>query len=259
MNKLSRITAVLSVLSVSIVLTGSGPLYAQGGLDDTHSTTGTTSTSPEPEHSTTTGTTAPSTTEQHSGSSRTVTRTHTPEHKEASKVETETENNQADDSDSKAELHKKGEGIVAEMRKKNDVKEKTDAERTKVCEAHKQGLQTKFTSIVTNSQRAQDRISGILDKAVAYQKTNNVTDVNIVSLATAAQTAKTASAASITVLESVNTTPDCNSASIATDVAAFKVGAQNARTNLKAYRSAVKALLQALEATKPVETTQGSN
>jgi len=60
-------------------------------------------------------------------------------------------------------------------------------------------------------------------------------------------------------LKGVTPTLDCNNASVASDVATFKTAASDTRDKLKAYRDAVKAVLQALEAVKPATTNEGSN
>ncbi len=138
-----------------------------------------------------------------------------------------------------------------------EQKEVTLAEHQKRCEAHKQGLTNKFSHIVTNSQRIQDRITGVLTKAQAYQTAHNLPVANFDSLVSTAQAAGATSAASITSLKAVTPSLDCNNVSVASDVATFKTAAKTTRDDLKAYRTAVKAVLQALEAAKP--DTEGSS
>jgi len=166
------------------------------------------------------------------------------------KTENETESQNGTNEDGP----KTGAQILAEMHKNH--KDQTEQQRQKKCEAHKQGLTTKFSRIVTNSQRIQDRISGILDKAVAYQQNNNVQVTNFDTLVAAAQSAKTTSADSITALKTVTPSLDCNNVSVASDVANFKAAAQTTRSDLKAYKTAVQAVLQALENAKDQGSTQ---
>ena len=174
----------------------------------------------------------------------------------ANQAKTEAEaQSQTDTDSSHAELHSQGSQIVAGLEKTHKGKSAADVQ--KICTAHKQGLTTKFNAIDTNSQRIQDKIDGIFAEAQAYQKANNLSPANFDSLVTAATAAQTASNASIAALKDVTPTLDCNSTSVASDVATFKAAASKTRDSLKAYRTAVKAVPQALETAKP--TTQGSN
>ena len=126
----------------------------------------------------------------------------------------------------------------------------------KACEAHKQGLTNKFSHIVANSQRIQTRITEVFNKAKAYQTAHNLQPADFSSLVTAAQSAGDTSAASIDALKAVTPTMDCNNISVASDVAKFKEAAATTRHDLKAYRTAVKAVVKSLETAK---NTEGSN
>jgi hypothetical protein len=150
-----------------------------------------------------------------------------------------------------------GSGKVAEVRA--DHKAKTAEERTKVCEAHKQGLTKKFSRIVTNSERIQARIDDILAKAIAYKQDKNLSPANFDSLVATAQTAQATSADSVAALKTATPSLDCNNTSVATDVAGFKTAAGTTRDNLKAYRTAVKAVLKSLKTAKKATATEGSN
>jgi hypothetical protein len=167
-----------------------------------------------------------------------------------------TDSSQSDDS-SNNDIHKKGAEMVAEMRKQHQ-KGQTAPQRQKKCEAHKQGLTTKFSHIVTNSQRIDDHITSILNKAMAYQQDNNIQVDNFADLAGKANAAAAKAAASIATLKTVTPTLDCNSASVASDVANFKAAAQQTRSSLKDYKTAVHNLLKALENAKETANTEGS-
>lgn len=178
---------------------------------------------------------------------------------ETSTSGTETHNSTATETETESSLdvHQQGKDMVTALKKERKSSQ-TDAQRTQKCEAHKQGLTTKFDHIVTNSQSYQNKITDILNKAVAYQQANNVTVTNFDSLVASATAAQGAAADSITALQSVKPSLDCNNVSVAQDVATFKAAAEKTRTALKAYKTAVKAVLQALEAAKePAKTTTG--
>ncbi|HET7319971.1 MAG TPA: hypothetical protein VFI84_00115, partial [Candidatus Saccharimonadales bacterium] len=113
------------------------PVMAQGGDDTSSGSSSNTETS-------------------HSGSTTTVATT--------TSTESETE---TPDSTSTTELRHKGADLVTEMQKEHKDT-KSDTEKTKVCEAHTKGLETKFASISKNAQAFQDRIDSIFQKAQDY-------------------------------------------------------------------------------------------
>lgn len=170
----------------------------------------------------------------------------------ATHQEAENETESGDDSGGQS-LHQKGQALVAQLRQNH--KEQSQAERQKKCESRQQGLNTKFDHIISNSQRIQTHISDVLDKAVKYQQTNNVTIDS--ALVPAAQAAKAKSADSISALQATKPSIDCSNPSVADEVATFKTAAQSTRDSLKAYRDSVKAVLQALENAKA--PAEGSN
>ena len=160
----------------------------------------------------------------------------------------------------KAQFRKKAEDDVAKKRSElSQKKAKNSEERRKRCESHKQGLTNKFERIVNKSQKIQTRIDKILDKAQAYSDTSGIVPDNYASLLAAAQAAKTTSAASITDLQAISPTIDCNSESVASDVATFKAAAAKVRDDLKAYKTSVKALLKSLKEAKPASESEGTN
>jgi hypothetical protein len=166
-------------------------------------------------------------------------------------TETETTSTTSDDSGASNPTRQEAEQKVAEL--KANHKEQTADHRKNVCEAHKQGLTTKFTNIVNNSQKIQDRITGVLDKTVKYKTDNNLSPANFDSLLATAMTAQQTLADSITALKAVTPSLDCNNVSVATDVATFKTAAKTTRDNLKAYRTAVKAVVKSVLDTKKAD------
>jgi hypothetical protein len=150
-------------------------------------------------------------------------------------------------------MHQQASALVTQLRKNH--KEQGQAQRQKKCETRQQGLNTKFDRIINNSQRIQTHISAVLDKAVKYQQTNNLTIDS--TLVANAQAAKATSAGSISALQTAKPAIDCTNPSVADEVATFKTAAQTTRSNLKAYRDSVKAVLKALEAAKA--PAEGSN
>ncbi len=238
MLKINKPQLYLSLIVAAIIATGSATALAAKGSDGGSSGSGSSSTSASTET----------------------------EANDTNKTETEAndqpgvhEANETGEVSSTAELHHRGDNLLAEAKKNHaDDKNKTDAQRQKVCENHKQGISNKFNHIVTNSQKIQKRIDDIYAKALAFQQSNGTTPDGFADLTAAADTAKANAAASITALQAITPTIDCNNTSVASDIATFKAAAQQTRDNLKAYRTSVKAVLKALETVK-TEANEGSN
>ena len=163
----------------------------------------------------------------------------------------------------KTAFRTKGSQMVAELEQQHK-NGKSAEDKTKACEAHKQGLQNKFTHITTNATNLETKIGAFETKATTYQSANNVTVDNWDGLVAAADTAKTNVDTAITNLKAVTPSLDCNNTSVASDVATFKAGAQDVRDALKAYKTAVKNVFVALQQTKDANasattTTEGSD
>ncbi len=249
--KIQRISSTLAVLALALVFAGSGPVLAEHGSGDVppsgSTSPTTTTTTPTTEHSG-----SPETTHSGGGTTSGSGSNSVP----AKTAETETEIQNAEESASLAELHKQGDDMITELRKEHaGDKVKTASEKQKVCEAHKQGLETKFNSIVANSQRTESRISSIMDKAEAFEHSSSTKPAGFDALSASAHEAKDAADASIVTLKDLSPTIDCNGTSVANDVATFKVAAEKTRTDLKAHRDSVKAELKSLETAKPAEGT----
>ncbi len=159
-----------------------------------------------------------------------------------------------------AELQHSGSDMVTELQKKksdNKKPEHSQKERKKICESHKDGLTNKFNHIASNSARIQTRIDDVFTKALAFQLSSNTQVTDFDTLVLAAKKAQTNSADSVAALKTVTPSIDCNSTSVASDVATFKTAAQQTRDNLKAYKTSVRAILHTLETAKD-STTEGS-
>lgn len=132
---------------------------------------------------------------------------------------------------------------------------KTDAERQKTCEERKTGLDSKFASITRNSQAYQSRIDDVYTKVLAYQVSSKLNPTGFADLTTAANAAKATAHKSVAALAAASPAVDCTSKSVAGSVADFKKLAATARTDLKTYKMAVKAVVKSLRDSKPKATT----
>ncbi len=225
---MKKLRALLVALPLMLLVIGAvaGPVYAENGSDSQNSDSTTTTNSSETEPNSIPGATGD---------------------KSKTEVEQEARNHET-------EMRTKGQELLKEAehnkndQNSNDKTNATNTDRTKVCAEHKQGLQTKLDNLVKNAQAYKARVDGIYQKALAYQTTNNLTiDA---ALVTAANTAQAQAAVSVQALNNLKPTVDCNNTSVATDVATFKAASVQARTDLQAYKTAVKNVLTALENAK---------
>lgn len=246
MKYLKNISLSLAAILVAVLLTGSLPALAHqgrgGGDDDSIASSSTDS--------------------DNSGSGSGSEQESEPSHHESeNENETEDEQPELTAENVSSARHHRGENLLRELRKEHKSL-RSPAQVKKQCQTRKHGLARKFDRILTNSQRIQTRIDNILNLAQTYQQGANLAVDNYDSLLAAAQSAQTTSANAISNLSSLRPSLDCNNVSVASDVAAFKEAAIDTRSQLKAYRGAVKDLVQALIKAKGTTTdieTERSN
>lgn len=158
-------------------------------------------------------------------------------------------NDSANETEVEAGIHQRGAELLNEA-EKNHKNGKSSAQTQKVCENRKHGIQTKTGTLVANAQASLNRINKVLTQIENYQKANNLTVANWDSLIASSTAAQSQATASVQALAAVNPTLDCTSTSAAAELATFKAAVAQARTNLLAYRSAVKDVLVAVENAK---------
>ena len=251
---LSRRTKMIKkkiTLSLATVLLSVGvftmPALAKDGVSgsgDTNSTSNTTQSNGSGDTNSTSNTT------QSNGGTTPTTESNTKDSStlqgQETKVEQETHATEV--SSHKDTLETEAETEINGLLKDHSKHSSTD--RQKNCQAAEHGLETKFQSLSTNATSFQTKIDTALANAITYQKDNNLTVTNFAQLVADAQAAQSKAAASVSALNDLNPTLDCTQSTVATDVASFKVAAMQAKTDLLAYKDAVKTVLQALEAAK---------
>lgn len=146
------------------------------------------------------------------------------------------------------EIRNNARAEVEKMRAQN--KEVRHEDRMKKCENRKHGLETKITNLNTNAQKHLDHFSSVLDKAIAFKDAKNLNPDGFVELLTKADDAKAKAQASVSALSQLTPTVDCQKDTVASDVAAFKQAAEQARSDLKDFKSSVKDILKSLETAK---------
>lgn len=144
-----------------------------------------------------------------------------------------------------------------EIEKEGPKEKKSDEKRKKLCSEKKKGVETKLSRITSNAQKHQDRISAYLDKIIVYKTEKNITSTDIDNAITAANEAKLTSAATVAALKDLSTTINCDSPTVASDLATFKAAAEQTRNNLKAFKTSVVAVHTAVEQAKqPAESEE---
>lgn len=179
------------------------------------------------------------------------------EHSGSTEVTTSTDKTteaNTENSNENSAARSKGEQTVADLKKNH--KEHTAAVRQNFCNLHKDNLQGRFHGLTTSAQAIQTNITGIYTKVQAFKTGANLTVTNYDTLVAAAATAQATSAADIASLTPL--TLDCTSPTVATDVATFKASAEQVRSDLKAYRDAVKNLIRAVQAAATATSTDSS-
>ena len=141
-------------------------------------------------------------------------------------------------------LRDSGPKLLSEARKGKQLK--TLEQRKKSCEDRKSGLQTKLNRLTSNAKKHEARITAKLEKATEYQETANLSVANYDALVAAAEAAQVEAQTSIAALEELKPTVDCTTGTVAEKVATFKAAAAEVRTDLQAYKMAVKEVFVAL-------------
>lgn len=243
-----------AALAVLVVAGSPAVAYAQGGDAMTTTTTTSTSGSGRP------GGVSTESSVSGGGSSATGNTAVRVESTSSTEVHTSgSDTNTTTESQRNSNNRSQAEDMVKGLRAEHKT-QKTDAEREKSCVDHKDGVEAKFSSISRNSLAFETRIDGIYAKAKAYQVSSGLKPVDFATLTIAADAASAKAKVSVAALQAMKPAVDCANKSVATDVATFKTTAAQARTDLKAYKQAVKAVIASLRDAKhaakaPVTTT----
>jgi len=244
MKHLLKGTVLSIALCLVVTLVAAPKLFAKDGVNstDTNTTTTTTKTTTEPVK-----TTSDMKTTTDDSKSKTATTTKTEK-----KTETETEAEKpksADTTKLNPEVHQEIE------------RKKLDATKKPLCEARKDKINTGIINVTERSQNQYTRIDQIFTMTTKFYTDKGLTVSNYDALvATVAQT-KAAAEASLQTLQAAPKL-SCDSDGTKADIQSFLNVRLDKQTTFKAYRSAVKALVDAVKtAAKAAETTttQGAN
>lgn len=241
-------------LLVAVPTLVAAPAFAQRGSDDaTETNTVQVEDSPKPPQTVQT---------QESGGSSgrrggdTTRRTRVEDNPNRVEAENETEHGteaEAGRQRGRDELRQSGKDLVAELKKEHGAK--TADELKQECNKRKDKLSNRVVKIVRVTKNIQGRVDAVYTKAAAYQDEKALTSDELTSLKAAAETSKATIATSVANLEALQPTIDCDATNNAEEVAAFQAAAKTAKTDLKSYKSAVKAYVLALKAATPATTS----
>ncbi|MDB5166620.1 MAG: hypothetical protein JWM37_692 [Candidatus Saccharibacteria bacterium] len=258
MKQIRKIEMLIVAVALASVVSAA-PVYAEQGSDDTITTESSSVIGSGDDSASTTKTTERSTTSTSGSSSESGrTRVRVPEtvHRSGETevksgthaIETEFEH--------RSSLEARAKSLLANDRKNG--KEHTVAERQKYCKEHQTAITAKITKIGTKAQKHLDSFDATFIKVKAYQTKNQLPVSNYEELVATATAKQAAANAAVGALVSVSGKVDCSSADPATSVATVKAAADDAKAALQAYRSSVKAIVEALLAAQPASTTSKS-
>ncbi len=146
-------------------------------------------------------------------------------------------------------FQQQGDQLVSEL-VNTHTKTHTQSQRTKNCQAAKQGLETKLKNLQQNAAKSKSVIDSAYNKVLAYQQQQKLNPAGFISLTSAANAAQANATVSVGALSALSVNLDCTSSTVAQNVAAFQAAAQQVRNNLLTYRKDVVAVMQALESAK---------
>jgi hypothetical protein len=144
--------------------------------------------------------------------------------------------------------------VLAE--KKTQIKEHTQAERQKACEARKTSLENRMSRAVTQAQKHKEVFDKIYSRVKDFYTTKNLNVSDYATLTAAVDKSQADAAASITALQNLDVSVDCTSQTVASSVSTFQQAVKSTRDSLKAYRAALVDLINSL---KGASTGAGSD
>ncbi|HSX33566.1 MAG TPA: hypothetical protein VLF91_04485 [Candidatus Saccharimonadales bacterium] len=155
-------------------------------------------------------------------------------------------------------LHSRAQQLLEDHRKNGT--EHSQAQRQQACEKRKDAIDGKLVGLANAGQRHLDNFNRMFDKIQAFQAKNQVNLSNYDALVAAATAKQAAATAAVDALKTSGGTIDCSASDPAANLAIDKTAADDARTALQAYKSALKDLITALmNAKSSAETDNSAN
>lgn len=131
--------------------------------------------------------------------------------------------------------------------KRANIKEHTQAQKQKSCEAHKVEINKRVDNYAKAAQRHLDVFNSIFTKVQAFETKKQLDVPTYDALVAAAKTKQAAAQTAVDTLKALDISIDCTQPDPATSVATVKTATANARTTLHDYRKAIKDVVVALK------------
>ena len=138
-----------------------------------------------------------------------------------------------------------------------NAKTKTAEQKQKICETHKGHANAVLSKVSSGTNNTLTRINTIYARGLEYQTTNSLSPEGIDALIATANSNKDAATNAVTAVQNATPVIDCTSGKVSEQISAYRTAAKDARTQLKAYRTSVKAVLNALAV--PNQVRQGGS
>jgi hypothetical protein len=138
-------------------------------------------------------------------------------------------------------------GQAALTEKKAAIKEHTQEQRQKACEARKTSLQNRMSNAVRQAQNHKAVFDKIYTRVKDFHDDKNLNVADYDSLTAAADKAQADAEASITALQGLDVSVDCTSQTVASSVSTFQQAVKSTRDSLKTYRKSLVDLIKALK------------
>jgi len=159
-------------------------------------------------------------------------------------TENETETEVETASANPSTLHARAQQFLEDKRKSG--KQHSEQERQQACEKHKAAIEGKLTGLANAGQKHLDNFNRLFEKVQAYETKNQIAVSNYDALVAAATAKQTAATTAVAALKNAGVTIDCTTSDPAANLAINKTAADDARTALQAYKSALKDLITAI-------------
>lgn len=154
-------------------------------------------------------------------------------------------------------LRQKAQELVAQ--KRQNVKQHTQAQKQKACEAHAAEINKRATNYATAAQRHLDVFNSIFTKVQAFQTEKQLNVSNYDTLVATATDKQAAAQTAVDNLKALDVSIDCTQSDPATTVAELKTAVKNARTALQDYRTSIKDVVVALKGASTAHTDKSTS
>lgn len=158
----------------------------------------------------------------------------------------------SDDTENEVEVHNlttrlRHQGETELEAHKQDIKQHTQAQRQKACEARKAGLTRRMNNAVSWAQRHKQVIDTAYTRVKDFHDSKNLNVANYSLLTTAVDAAQANAQNGIGALQALDISVDCTSQTVATSVSAFQQAVKNTRDSLKVYRTTLVQLIEVMK------------